>query len=68
MAGVSILEPSQTQEYFFWRQNFLTKSQTQPLCRIRLEKNLVGVYELNRQYLVIHSHQHDNRNYLLTRW
>ncbi len=48
MAGITILEPySQTPGIFFAVKNFLTKSQTQPLCRIGIGQDLVGSYEVN---------------------
>lgn len=48
MAGITILEPySQTPGIFFDIKNFLSKSQTQPLCRIGIGKDLVGSYEVN---------------------
>jgi uncharacterized repeat protein (TIGR02543 family) len=48
MAGITILEPySQTPGIFFAVKNFLSKSQTQPLCRIGIGEDLVGGYEVN---------------------
>jgi len=48
MAVISILEPySQTPGIFFDIKNFLSKSQTQPLCRIGIGKDLTGSYEVN---------------------
>lgn len=47
-AGITILEPySQTPGIFFDIKNFLSKSQTQPLCRIGIGKDLGGSYEVN---------------------
>ncbi len=43
MAGLTILEPySQTPGIFFAVENFLSVSQTQPLCRIGIGEDLVG--------------------------
>jgi len=52
MAGIAILEPySQTPGILFDVKNFLTKSQTQPLCRIGIGQDLVGDYHVNTTIL-----------------
>jgi len=48
MAGITILEPySQSPGIFFAVENFLAKSQTQPLCRIGIGQDVVGGHDLN---------------------
>ncbi|MBN1996611.1 DUF4832 domain-containing protein [candidate division KSB1 bacterium] len=48
MAGLTILEPySQTPGVFFAVENFLAKSQTQPLCRIGIGQDITGGHDIN---------------------
>jgi len=48
MAGITILEPfSGTPGVFFAIENFLKKSQTQPLCRIGIGEDLTGSVEVD---------------------
>ena len=48
MAGLTILEPySRTPGLFFDVENFLSESQSQPLCRIGIGEDVVGGHEIN---------------------
>lgn len=48
MAGLTILEPySRTPGVFFAVENFLSESQTQPLCRIGVGTDVVGGFEID---------------------
>jgi len=67
MAGATILEPnSQTPGIFFDIKNFLSKSQTQPLCRIGIGKNLKGSFEVDPT-LFGNPLTDDTRSYSLTK-
>lgn len=66
MAGISILEPySQTPGIFFDIKNFLSKSQTQPLCRFGIGKKLKGSFEVDPT-LFGDPFSDDKRSYALT--
>jgi hypothetical protein len=66
MAGIAILEPySQTPGILFDVKNFLKKSQTQPLCRIGIDQDLVGDYVINPA-LLVDPVANDTRSYSLT--
>jgi hypothetical protein len=66
MIGLSILEPfSQTPGIFFDIKNFLSKSQTQPLCRIGVGQALSNHFEIDKT-IFGSPLLNDNRSYSLT--
>ena len=66
MAGITILEPfSGTPGVFFAVENFLKKSQAQPLCRIGIGEDLAGSHEIDAS-LFTDPLVNDTRYYTLT--